>query len=53
MSVQNISGADIVTTSFTPEYNPKNEQIPTDQTREAPRERPAEEYKGKNIDAVV
>ncbi|HNX23864.1 MAG TPA: hypothetical protein PKG60_07420 [Spirochaetota bacterium] len=53
MAVQNISGADIISTNFTPEYTPKNEQIPTDQTREAPRERPAEENKGQKIDAVA
>jgi hypothetical protein len=53
MAVQNISGADIVTTQFTAEYTPKNEQIPTDQTREPERERSVDESKGQNIDAVA
>jgi hypothetical protein len=53
MAVQNISGSDIITTNFTPEYTPKNEQIPTDQTREVPRERSVEENKGQKIDAVA
>ncbi len=53
MSVQNISGSDIVTTNFTPEYTPKNEQVPTDQARQTPQERPVEENKGRNIDAVA
>ena len=53
MSVQNISGSDVITTNFTPEYSPKNEQIPTDQVRETEVERPSEENKGKNIDAVA
>ena len=53
MSVQNISGADIITTNFTPEYSPKNEQIPTDQVRESPRERPVEKNKGNTIDTVA
>jgi hypothetical protein len=51
MDVQNISGPDIVVNNFTPEYSPKNEQVPTDQTREAVVERSAEENKGQNIDA--
>lgn len=53
MAVQNISGADIVSTNFTPEYTQKNEQVPTDQTREAPRERPVEENKGRKVDALA
>lgn len=53
MSVQNISGADIVVTNFTPEYNPKNEQIPTNQTRETSNEPTPEENKGTRIDTKV
>jgi len=53
MAIQNISGADIVSTSFTPEYTPKNEQVPTDQTRGVRSERPVEENKGQKIDAVA
>ena len=53
MAVQNISGSDIVTTQFSPEYTPKNEQIPTDQTREPERERSVDESKGQNVDAVA
>ncbi len=53
MAVQNISGADIVSTNFTPEYTQKNEQVPTDQTREVRRERPVEENKGQKIDATA
>lgn len=53
MTVQNISGADLVSTNFTPEYTPKNEQVPTDQAREAVRERPVEENKGRKVDAVA
>ncbi len=53
MAVQNISGADIVSTNFTPEYTSKNEQIPTDQTREVKNQRPVEENKGQKVDAVA
>ena len=53
MTVQNISGADIVTTNFTPEYTPKNEQVPTDQTRQPERARSVDENKGQKIDAVA
>ena len=53
MDVQNISGSDIVINNFTPEYTPRNEQVPTDQTREAAVERPVEENKGQNIDSVA
>jgi hypothetical protein len=53
MDVQNISGADIVVNNFTPEYSPKNEQIPSDQTREAAAPRPPEENKGQNIDSIA
>ena len=53
MAVQNISGADIVANSFTPEYSPKNEQIPTDQSKDAKRERPVEDNKGQRIDTVA
>ena len=53
MAVQNISGADVVSTNFTPEYTPKNEQIPTDQTRGVRSERPVEENKGQKIDSVA
>ena len=51
MDVQNISGPDIVVNNFTPEYTPRNEQVPTDQTREAVVERYVEQDKGQNIDA--
>jgi len=53
MAVQNISGADVVSTNFTPEYTPKNEQIPTDQTREVRNERSTDDNKGKKVDAVA
>lgn len=53
MAVQNISGTDIVTTNFTPEYTPKNEQVPTDQVREKVKERPSEENKGNRIDTIA
>lgn len=53
MAVQNISGADIVSTNFTPEYTPKNEQIPTDQVREIRNERPAEDNKGQKVDTLA
>jgi hypothetical protein len=53
MSVQNISGPDIVSVNFTPEYTQKNEQVSTDQVREIPRERPSEEGKGKRIDTIA
>jgi hypothetical protein len=53
MSVENISGADIVTTKFTPEYTSRNEHVPTDQTPEAKSERVREENKGQNIDSVA
>jgi hypothetical protein len=53
MDVQNISGSDIVINNFTPEYSPKNEQIPTDQTREAVVERSTEQNKGQNIDSIA
>lgn len=53
MTVQNISGSDVVTANFTPEYTPKNEQIPTDQTRGVRSERPVEENKGQKIDSVA
>lgn len=53
MAVQNISGADIVTTNFAPEYSPKNEQVPTDQTRQPERERSVDENKGQKVDAVA
>lgn len=53
MSVQNISGADIIITNFTPEYNPKNEQAPTDQIRETSKEPIPEENKGNRIDTRV
>lgn len=53
MAVQNISGADVVSTNFTPEYTPKNEQIPTDQTREVRTERAVDENKGKKVDSVA
>ena len=53
MTVQNISGADIVSTNFTPEYTPKNEQIPTDQTVESRSERSTDENKGRKIDTVA
>jgi hypothetical protein len=53
MDVQNISGSDIVINNFTPEYSPKNEQVPTDQAREVVTERPQEENKGQNIDSIA
>jgi len=53
MAVQNISGGDIVSTSFTPEYTPKNEQVPTDQAREVRSERAADENKGQKIDTTA
>ncbi|MCL1832954.1 MAG: hypothetical protein FWG49_00470 [Leptospirales bacterium] len=53
MDVQNISGADIVVNNFTPEYSPQNEQVPTDQTREAAVPQPAEPNKGQNIDSIA
>ncbi|MCL1864685.1 MAG: hypothetical protein FWF73_02615 [Spirochaetes bacterium] len=53
MDVQNISGADIVVNNFTPEYTPKNEQIPTDQTREVAVERSVDQNKGQNIDSIA
>ena len=53
MDVQNISGADIVVNNFTPEYTPRNEQVPTDQTREVAAAQPAEPNKGQNIDSIA
>jgi hypothetical protein len=53
MDVQNISGADIVVNNFTPEYTPRNEQVPTDQAREVQTERPVEENKGQSIDSLA
>ena len=53
MSVQNISGTDVITTNFTPEYSPKNEQIPTDQVKEVSPERPSEENKGNRVDTLA
>lgn len=53
MAVQSISGTDIVSTNFTPEYTPKNEQVPTDQTRGVRSERPVEENKGQKVDATA
>jgi hypothetical protein len=53
MDVQNISGSDIVINNFTPEYSPKNEQVPTDQGREVQAQRPVEENKGQNIDSIA
>lgn len=54
MAVQNISGADIITNSFTPEYTQKNEQVPTDQIREVRRsERSLDENKGQRVDIVA
>jgi hypothetical protein len=53
MDVQNISGSDIVVNNFTPEYTPRNEQVPSDQTREAATERPVEQNKGQNIDSMA
>ncbi len=53
MAIQNISGADIVSANFTPEYTSKNEQIPTDQTREVKSERSVDENKGQKVDTVA
>ena len=53
MDVQNISGPDVVVNNFTPEYTSRNEQVPTDQTREAAVERSPEQNKGQNIDSVA
>jgi len=53
MDVQNISGSDIVINNFTPEYTPRNEQVPTDQTQEAAPERAVEENRGQNIDSIA
>ncbi|MCL2155249.1 MAG: hypothetical protein FWH53_06265 [Leptospirales bacterium] len=53
MDVQNISGSDIVVNNFTPEYTPRNEQVPSDQAREVAVERPVEPNKGQSIDSMA